>query len=255
MKGLTRQIVILLSCAVMIYVNFFQSNSPDLEGAGPEAGASTTYDMFPTAVSPAPYTFAIWLPIFLGMVVFALYQALPAKRHDKRLDALALPVTAAFIANSAQAFTPIGFSVLAIVALLVSLFLVFRVLTRLEPPQERTFNLVVRTPFVMFFSWITVATILNIAQCLVSLNWTGWGIPAGVWGALLILAAASIGFFIVRQYRAVVYGAVLIWAFWGIVAVDPQVLPTVVVTLIATGALVWSMVRAWRSPGVHTASA
>ena len=249
MKGLTRQGVVFSSCAVMIYVNFFVANSGDFEGSGPEAGAGATanYDMFPTAFSPAPYTFTIWLPIFLGLVVFALYQALPAQRDDARLDALGLSVSAAFVANTAQAFGPIGLNTASCIGILVALLFAFRTLVKIGFQQERTFTLTTRIPLLLFFGWITVATILSISQWLVSVGWTGFGVPATLWSALLILVAASLAFVVIWRFSAATYGVALVWGFWGIVAVDPQALPIVVVTLIATGALVWSMVRAWRS--------
>lgn len=251
MKGLTRQIVVLLSCALMIYVNFFVGSSGDFEGSGPETGASATsnYDMFPTAISPAPYTFTIWLPIFLGLVVFAIYQALPAQRGDERFDALGLSASAAFIANSTQALGPIWFNTLSCIIMLIALFFVFRTLVGIGLEGTRTFALTTRLPLFLFFGWMTVATILSISQLLVSLGWAGFGIPATLWGALLILIAASIAFFIVWHFGAITYSVAIMWGFWGIVALDLQALPIVIVTLIATAALVWSMVRAWRSPG------
>lgn len=40
------------------------------ESAGDAAG--------PTLIEPAGYAFAVWGPIYLGSIVYAVYQALPA---------------------------------------------------------------------------------------------------------------------------------------------------------------------------------
>ena len=253
MKGLPRQLAVLASCAVMIYVNFFVSSSGDFEGSGPEAGSASVYDMFPTAFSPAPYTFTVWLPIFLGLVLFALYQARPAKRHDETLDALGLPATAAFVMNTLQAYPRMGFNTLAVVALLVSLIFVFRVLTRAETPQGKGFTWFVRVPFVLFFGWMTVATTLSICQWLVSIGWSGFGISAPLWAALLILIAMSIGVVVVRRFRAVSYGVVLMWGFVGIVMVDPGAVPVLVATAVAVATLGWSIARVLRSGSLRLA--
>lgn len=248
MKGLMRQIIVALSGIIMVYANFFLSGNRGFDGSGPETGGATMYDMFPTAVSPAPYTFTVWLPIFLGVIIFIVYQALPNKRTDNRLDALGLPITAAFLSNTATAFTPIGSSVLAILALLISLFFAFKVLVSFEPTADRGFNWIVRAPIILFFGWTTVATILNISQWLVSAGWGGFGIPATVWGGALILTAATIGWFLIRQYQANIFGLVLIWAFWGIVAVDPDAVPVLIATLLASGALLWGVAQPYFAP-------
>jgi hypothetical protein len=248
MKGLTRQIIVLLSSIFMIVTLFvISTNNPDFEGAGPEAGANTIYDLFPTAVSPAPYTFTIWLPIFLWALIFGVYQALPNNRKDSRLDKLSLPITAAYLCNAATGFTPIGLSVVAIVALLVSLIAAFLVLAGFGK-QDRRFTWFVRVPTVLFFGWITVATIVNISQWLVSLGWQGFGISPSLWGGLLILVAMAIGIILVQRYEAFTYGIVLIWAFWGIVMVNLSATPVLISSIIATAVLAWTMFSRFRKP-------
>ena len=252
MNGLTRQIMVLLSCPVMIYVNSFLGNKGGFGGTGLGANGDATalYNPYPTAFSPIPFTFTIWSPIFLGLLIFSIYQALPAQREDARLDALGPSVSAAFVFNTLQALGPIEVNTSACIATLVALFFVFRTLVSLGQ-QEPKFNLITRVPLMLFFGWMTVAVTLSISQYMVSVGWTSFSIPAALWGAVLILIAACIGFLIIRRTSVVAYGVALVWGFWGIAAANPQA-PIVITTLVVTGALVWSMVRAWRSPGVGT---
>jgi hypothetical protein len=249
MKGLSRQIIVLLSSIFMIVaLSVVSTANPDFEGSGPEAGSTAVYDLFPTAVSPVPFTFTIWAFIFLGAIVFGVYQAFPENRKDARLDKLALPLTAAYFFNAATGFAPsIGWGVAAVVALLISLIVAFTILVSFGK-LDRRFTWFVRVPTVLFFGWITVATIVSTSQWLVSLQWQGFGVAPTLWGGLLILVATSIGVFIVQRYAAITYGGVLIWAFWGIVVVNPSAIPVLISTLVATLVLGWCIVTQLRKP-------
>src|SRR3972149_8369489 len=46
-------------------------------------------DRFPIRFVPAGYVFSIWGLIYLGLLAFAVYQALPAQRKTKVLDSIA----------------------------------------------------------------------------------------------------------------------------------------------------------------------
>jgi hypothetical protein len=251
MKGLIRQIVVLASVVIMIVALFFVSTgNPDFNGSGPDGTSNTMYDMYPTAVSPAPFTFTIWLPIFLGSLALGVFQALPSKRGDARLDAIAPPLVSAFLLNGLTGFVAIGVSVLVIIALLAALVWTFTVMIRFET-GDRKFNLFVRAPILIFFSWISVATIVNISQWLVSLGWSGFGVPAAAWAAGLILVAAGIGAGLVRRYQNItLYALVLVWAFVGIVAVKPSSLPVLAASVIGTVLLIWALFGSPRSTGL-----
>jgi hypothetical protein len=246
MKGLPRQVVVLASAVLMIVALFFVSTSnPDFSGSGPDGTSNTMYDMYPTAVSPTPITFTIWLPIFLGSLALGVFQALPKNRQDSRLDALGAPLTSAFLCNALTGFAPIGYSVPVILALLASLVWAFVVLVQFQP-ADKTFNLLVRAPILIFFAWITVATIVNVSQWLVSLNWNGFGIPAAWWGAALILVATSIGVMLMRRFEGInLYAIVLMWAFVGIVVMNPAAVPVIVASVLGALALILAI---WNGP-------
>lgn len=233
MRGIWRQVLLVGAAAFNIGVNlFFGSN-----GASGGSSNSSIYDTYPTAVSPLPYTFAVWAPIFIGTIALAIYQALPRKQADHRLDAIAIPLTLAYIFNGLSAFTPITISGAAIVAILLSLLATYLVLIQVTP-QDTAFVWFVRIPIVIFFGWITVATIVNLSQVLVFLGWSGFGLAADVWGALLIGVATAIGLVITFFQREVAYAVVLIWAFWGVFAAHPTSTAILWSAIIATVMLV-----------------
>ena len=104
MHGILRQIVLVLSFITFIYTNLFSGGSD----------SNSIYSLYPTAFTPAVYTFVIWAPIFIGLTLFVIYQALPSNRSNIYLDALGWPVFIAFIMNALSAYTPLGWSNLVI---------------------------------------------------------------------------------------------------------------------------------------------
>ena len=73
-----------------------------------------------------------------------------------------------------------------------------------------------RLPFSVYFGWITVATVANITVWLVSIEWSGLGLPDQIWAVLIIAVAAAIGTVTMLRNRDLAYGLVLVWAFVGI---------------------------------------
>ncbi|MGL6073393.1 MAG: hypothetical protein ACRC8S_04425 [Fimbriiglobus sp.] len=234
MTDVLRQVVVAACLVVMLWTN--------LAGGGRADGDRDPgmYTAFPTAFSPAPYTFAVWAPIFLGCIALTVYQGLPSMRHDPRFQTLGWLVAAAFLLTALTAYTPIGVSNAVITGLLVALALAYRDASRTEP-HTAGFAWCVRLPLAIFVAWCTVATILNACQWAVSLGW-----PVGsASAALLILIATLIGVAVVVQWREVAFGLVLVWAFWGIVAARPEASAVVGAAAVATLALIGAAAYAW----------
>lgn len=205
----------------------------NLFSGGPRegSGGNDIYYAYPTAFSPAPLTFAVWGPIFIGLIAFTVYQALPSQRHDPRLDRLGVPMLLALLANAASPFPAIGYSNLLILAMLLTLVWAYRILLALGP-QDRWFRSLVRLPIVMFLTWIGVATVLNTCQWLTSL---GLAITPPV-ASTLVLTTAVAGAVVVALNHEPAIAAVLAWAYLGILAARPDRLA--IIAAVATGCLV-----------------
>lgn len=235
MLEMVRQIAVAACLVVMLWTNLAGG------GGNPEGDREPgMYTAFPTDFSPAPYTFTVWAPIFLGCIALAVYQALPALRHDPRFGLLGWLVAAAFLLTALTAYTPIGVSNVVITALLAALALAYRQAAGAEP-QTAAFLWCVRLPLAIFTAWCTVATILNACQWAVSQGWPVGQVPA----AALIGIAAAVGVAVVVQQREVAFGLVLVWAFWGIVAARPEASAVVGAATVATLALVGAAAYAW----------
>jgi tryptophan-rich sensory protein len=61
-------------------------------------------DRFQVYFTPAGYVFAIWGLIYIGIIVFAVYQARPSQRENRRLQALSYWFVLASAANIAWLF-------------------------------------------------------------------------------------------------------------------------------------------------------
>ena len=121
MTGLSRQITLLAATALTLVMNYLSNALPLFGNSNADVS-----DRLPNAFTPAGVTFAVWGPIFLGLVVFAVYQALPAQRGP-RLDRLFWPFLLSNLFNVSWllAFQSlnIGLSVLIMLGLLAWLLL------------------------------------------------------------------------------------------------------------------------------------
>lgn len=234
--GIYRQIILVISFVVFLYTNLFSGGSD----------SNSIYSLYPTAFTPAVYTFAIWAPIFIGLTIFVIYQALPSNHENLNLDALAWPASIAFLMNALSAYTPIGWSNLVITIALIALIFAFLTIKKIDK-LDKKFFWYVNVPFSLFFGWITAATVVNTFQWFSSLGFQSFG-PSGILtAALFILIAAAIGAFITLHFKEVVYPLVLIWAFWGIAVAQlnatPIVLSTILATIILILAIIWNNLR------------
>ena len=122
-----------------------------------------------TLIAPAGPAFSIWSVIYLGLVAYTVWQALPGQagrpvhRRVGYWIAASLALNAAWI-GSVQADL-LGLSVVVIVALLVVLVLIMRVLAsaRAASWQEAA---VVDGTFGLYLGWVSVATVANVAAWL-----------------------------------------------------------------------------------------
>jgi hypothetical protein len=74
----------------------------------------------------------------------------------------------------------------------------------------------IRLPFIIYFGWITVATIANATTLLVSLGWDGLGLSQSLWTVIVLIAGMLLGTTVTIRFKSVAYALTLIWAYTGI---------------------------------------
>jgi hypothetical protein len=210
-----RQALIILSVAAVIVVN-------GLANALPINGQATgeISDRFEVFFVPAGYVFSIWGLIYLGLIAYAIYQALPAQAENPILKKIAGPFLLSSAANIAWIFLwhyeffPL--TLVVMLALLGTLIAIYLILDIGRAPVSRAMKWFVHVPFSIYLGWITVATIANATSLLHFLEWNGWGISPEAWTLIMLAAGVIIGAIISLTRGDVAYALVLIWAFAGI---------------------------------------
>jgi hypothetical protein len=220
-KDTQRQVFNLLALIATIAVN-------GLANALPLNGQTTgeISDRFQVYFVPAGYVFSIWGLIYLGLVAFAVYQALPAQRDNPRLRRIGYLFVLSCLANIAWLFLwHYGLFSLTLAAMLALLLLLIAIYLRLGIGRAGVSvaeKWLVRVPFSIYLGWITVATIANATSLLDYLNWSGWGISPEAWTVIMLLAAVGIASTVSLTRGDVAYMLVIIWAFAGIAVKQAQ---------------------------------
>ena len=214
-RSLLRQFIIAVCVVATIAVNAL-ANALPLNGQ--QTGAIS--DRFAIYFVPAGYVFAIWGLIYLGLVAFAVYQALPAQRANPRLAAIDTPFIVASLANILWIFLwhyevfPV--TLVAMLALLGALLISYVRLGVGRFKVSAVERWMVHVPFSIYLGWITVATVANASQLLDFLKWGGWGIAPQAWAAIMLGVAVILAALMTLTRRDAAYLLVLAWAFVGI---------------------------------------
>jgi hypothetical protein len=149
-----------------------------------------------TLIAPGGPAFAIWTPIYLGLVGYAIWQALPAQKTDVRQRRLGYLIALSLILNAlwilSVQFNLLVWSVPIIVALLLVLVGLFRLMLQ-STPKNFVEAILVDGTMGLYLGWVSVATAANIAAVLVAAGFTGFGVNPDIWGVLVIAVAGLVG--------------------------------------------------------------
>jgi hypothetical protein len=224
-RNVVRQIVNIVAAVVTIIFNIL-ANALPLNGLN----TGDISDRFEVFFVPAGYVFSIWGLIYIGLVAFAVFQALPSQRENPRLVRLGYWFAVSCLANIGwliswhyEYFAASPFILAALAILLIVSYL------RLEIGRSRVSTAerwCVQIPFSIYLGWATVATIANVTSALYFLGWGGWGIAPEAWAAIMLGVATVVGVLVFLTRRDFAFVLVLIWAFAGI-AVKHSTVPLV----------------------------
>jgi hypothetical protein len=221
MKNTLRQIAVIIVVLVTMIINI-------LADALPINGLNTgkISDNFHVFFVPAGYVFAIWGLIYIGLLTYAVYQALPAQKDNPRMEATGWWVVLGGLANSMWIFLwhyELFIGTLAVMlVLLASLIATYQRLGIGETPVSKVETWLVRIPFSIYLGWITVATIANVTDVLSYLKWNQFGFSDGTWMLVILFAVVVISSLMSFTRRDIAYAAVILWALAGIGVKFPQ---------------------------------
>lgn len=214
-RDILRQVIVVIAVIATLVMN-------GLANALPLNGLTTgeISDRFQVYFVPAGYVFSIWGLIYVGLILYAIYQALPAQRENPRLRATGYLFALSCLANIAwlvlwhyEVFLLTLVAMGALLLLLIAIYLRLGIGQAVVSTAERW---LVQLPFSIYLGWISVATIANVTSVLDYLNWGGWGISPEIWTAIMLLAGVALAFGMAYTRGDLAYGLVIIWAFAGI---------------------------------------
>lgn len=167
-------------------------------------------------IIPANYAFAIWGLIYLGLIALGVYQLQPSQQQNPALGQSGWLLVMASIAQigwiylfQARLF---ALSTLAMVGILLPLIALYLQLDIGKRSVSRQTQWLVQSPISLYLGWISVATVVNVAIALYSLNWNGWGISPELWATLMALVSGAIAFTVAIRHRDAVFAMTMVWA-------------------------------------------
>ena len=227
-----RQIMVLLATIATVVFNGISQSLP-IAGRT-SADISNQYTTFFT---PANYAFAIWGVIYLLLIGYGIYQALPSQRENPIARKIGWLFILSCILNctwiTVFQSNQILVSVIVIVAFLLTLIAIYVRLDIGRAQVSTADRWLLHLPFSVYLGWLSVATIANISVLGVAQQWGDlFGIAAPAWAAIMLVVAALVGLVIAITRRDVAYVLVFVWAFTAIInkqAATPVVTTTALI--------------------------
>jgi hypothetical protein len=244
MKNTLRQIAVIVVILATITINI-------LANALPINGLNTgqVSDSFSVYFVPAGYVFSIWGIIYIGLIAYAIYQALPAQKDNPRMQSTGWWVVLGGLANSIWIFlwhyqqfvATLG----AMLILLATLIAVYFGLRAGQKKVSRAETWMARVPFSIYLGWITVATVANISDVLDFVNWNRFGLSEATWMVIILGAVLVIAGLMNFLRRDLAYALVILWALAGIAAKFPQEGIVTIATWVTFGLVALSLAAAF----------
>lgn len=243
--------VSLLSRLAPLLLAILQILTPLLPQLGVGRPIGDQSDSVRTLITPAGWAFSIWGLLYLGSLVFAVYQALPAQRQNELLAHVRWPAAGAFLGNALwAAYTQVfGLSVISVAIILFTLVCLlsnYRTFAELDRGFSGSERWCVVLPLSALASWLTVASIVNIAASLRFHGVEGEE-AAPLVAAAVLLVAGVIAVAALRSGRGnPAYALVFLWALSAVYAAGGQQSGAVaagagIAGLLVIGAMTWGL--------------
>lgn len=213
-----------------------------------------------STVRAAGYAFAIWGPIYLGLLAYAVRQVLPQTGESEVLNRLGWPSVVAFLAIGwwivAAAFDwrwlTVVLILIALAALVVPLATAAPAI-RLLPRWERDRMLTV-WPLAALAGWLTVAAPLNILTVATAEDVLPAALSPTVWALIGVAAAVVLCLTVTARIRVLAYPLPTAWGLLAVFAAEQDRNPALAFPALAAAILVLlgGLALVWRlKPGVE----
>jgi translocator protein len=201
-----KQTLVLIATFAVIFVNYLASTGY-INGVTPDFVSNK----YPTIVTPAGYAFSIWGIIYVGIIAFAVFQAMPMQLENLRK--IRTPYLVSCLANCVWIYLwHHELMVASVFAMLVLLASMIAINVNLSVKD----SLIARIPFGIYFGWICVATIANITICFSYLGMETTKPTAILLTCILILVATILGIIMRFKLPNAAFAVTIAWAILAI---------------------------------------
>ena len=193
-----------------------------LANAVPLGGQTTgeISDKYPSLFTPAGYVFSIWGLIYLMLLVFIVWQAMPRQRQNPSLAALRLPFQLSCLCNAAWIFAwhydQLFLSIAIMLGLLWMLASIYLRLNLERTAASLLERIVLYLPFSLYTAWISVAVIANASAIQINYGWDDVAFSPLTWTVVKLAVAGMLAVGVLFRFRDPVWMLVLVWASFGI---------------------------------------
>ncbi len=205
----------LVAFAFVILLNVLSNALPINGQTMPEISAK-----YPSLFTPAGFAFSIWGVIYLLLLGFVIYQALPAQRTSAALSGIGKWFKINCAANALWIvvwhYDLLVISLLLMLVILATLVMIYRELLKRIDDAGIVQHLSLYLPFSLYTGWITIATIANISVLQTANGWNDAGLTAVQWTLVKLALAGAIGATVIARTRDAAFVLVIAWAAYGI---------------------------------------
>ncbi|MBW4042657.1 MAG: tryptophan-rich sensory protein [Acidobacteria bacterium] len=147
-----------------------------------------------TLLAPGTGAFQIWGAVYLGLIAYAAYQAVPSQRTRARHRRIGGLAAASMLLNAAWILSiQFGLLVLSVPIIAALLAVLAALVLRLGPPASWVDRLLGDGVFGLYLGWVTIATVADVTTVLQQAGFTGLGMPDVLWAVVLLAVAAALG--------------------------------------------------------------
>jgi len=231
-KDIVRQITVAASAVFALIGAFVGSGAAGGTPIQNAAGGALAADA--TLIAPATPAFSVWSVIYLGLIVYAVWQLLPGQSSAERHRRLGYWIAASLVLNAfwilSIQYDLLPLSVPIIVVLLAVLVQAF-LQAIAYPPSSVADGIITDATIGLYLGWVCVATAANVTALLVASGFTGWGLPPELWSVVVVAVAAAVGVVLALVSRGRISPALtlawgLTWVAVGRLAGEPASLAT-----------------------------
>lgn len=189
-------------------------------------------DRYRNFITPDSFAFSIWGIIYLLIFSFLIYQIYLVfknrynnETYDQINKYFILTCILNIIWNILWVNNQIELSTIFIFLLTIVLAMLNMYILDNKKLKISTVAIIA---FSLYFGWLTVATVTNVAALLVKIEWNMFGISEHIWTYITYIVIMILAIFLQNKIKNPLYSLPIIWAFVAIISMlnsDPYKTP------------------------------